>query len=695
MTSRAAVVVSLVCVARIGFAQDPAQPDSARRDSLRRAPQTLPAMETKAPRNERVTFEQRPNVGTISITGRELTAAPRFFGEADVLRAVRLLPGVTARNDYSVGMNVRGGEADQNLVLLDGYAIYNPFHMGGLFGAFVEPMVDKVDFLTGAFPAMYGGRLSSVLDVHSAVEPRMEKVHGRADVSAIATTVALGRGLQGGRGTWTVAFRRTYADKVADLFGADLPYHFRDAQAHYVRVLPGDVRLSFTAYDNVDNLVQKNDDGSVTIEWGNRLFGATAARSFGAPKLFGRWVGDSLVAEQRLSWSRFDVNMNLFESALTLNNRVYDARAAGSLAAVGVRHTQTLGYETNLQRFTFAANYPLLLYPSDFVVNRNTPLAVYYDHMWRPSHAWIAQLGGRLDAVDVGDGRGMRAAVFQPRVSAKYFLSPDLALTAGMGTFAQSAHSLSREDVPIRALDFWVGSSAATPVSRAQHYVVGVERWLSPARALRVELFLKRYPSLVEQNPTSDPNVRGDEFLAVYGRSFGGDLMLRQFASKRFNGWLAYSFAKSTRFDANNAPFSPGQDRRHEMNFVGNWTGPRMTLSTRFNLATGTPYSVVTGQYDRRDYDPVRHTFNFTTMTQFVAGPRNAQRLPLSQRLDLSLTRNPRGTGVRWSPFLSVMNVYNARNVFAYLFDYTETPPKRLPLQQFPIFPTLGISIVW
>src|SRR5438034_6341084 len=101
MIARAVAVATLVPA--VIFAQEPTKPDSARRPV-----QELPAVHSTAPRTERVTFEQKPNVGTITITGSDLTSAPRFFGEADVLRAVRLLPGVTARNDYSVGMNVRG-----------------------------------------------------------------------------------------------------------------------------------------------------------------------------------------------------------------------------------------------------------------------------------------------------------------------------------------------------------------------------------------------------------------------------------------------------------------------------------------------------------------------------------------------------------------------------------------------------------
>lgn len=676
--------------AGLAIAQDPPKPDTSRRPVP-----TLPAVETVAPRDERVAFEQKPNVGTITITGKELTSAPRFFGEADVLRAVRLLPGVIARNDYSVGMNVRGGETDQNLVLLDGYPIYNPFHMAGLFGAFVEPMVDRVDFMTGAFPARYGGRLSSVLDVRSAVEPRAG-IHGRADVSLIATTVALGSGMQEGQSGWTIAARRTYADKFADLYKKNsLPYHFRDAQAHVTRVLPAGWKLSFTAYDNVDDLFESTlgDDTSAayTINWGNRLLGTTLSRSFdAAPRFFGLSLGDSARLEQRLSTSRFNVRMDLFEGALTLNNHVRDDRLSGSLTSFMRRHTPSIGYELARQRFAFDANYPLLLYPSDTVANRNTLAAAYVEDLWRPNERWLVEAGARMDAV-----AGAGGPVLQPRLSLKYFVNHDLALTAAVGAFAQSVHSLAREDVPIRALDFWVGSSRSAPLSRAWHFIVGAERWLSRTRAFRVEAFLKQYGTLIEQNPFSDPNVAGDEFLPVHGDSYGADAILRQFGGGGFTGWLSYSFAFSSRVDALGRRFFPGQDRRHDLNLVANWTGGRYTFSTRLNFATGTPYTKVVGSFERDDYDPITHTFRGEGFTQFLVDARNAERLPLSQRLDLSLTRNGRIRGASVSPFLSIMNVYNARNVFAYLFDYTATPPERVGLRQFPVFPTVGVSIAW
>src|ERR1043165_1511450 len=155
----ASAILLALCASRLG-AQT--LPDSVKRDTTRVT--TLGPMRSEATRIERQIFEQAPAIGRMSIGVDEIKAAPRFFSEADLLRTVQLLPGVEAKNDFSAGMNVRGGESDQNLVLLDGYPIYNPFHLGGLFGTFIEPMVGRVDLFTGAFPAAYGNRLSSVLD---------------------------------------------------------------------------------------------------------------------------------------------------------------------------------------------------------------------------------------------------------------------------------------------------------------------------------------------------------------------------------------------------------------------------------------------------------------------------------------------------------------------------------------------------
>ncbi|MEO7963508.1 MAG: Plug domain-containing protein [Gemmatimonadaceae bacterium] len=192
----------------------------------------LASVQTTAQRDERAQFDERPLTSALSFTRGELAHVPAV-GDRDVLRVVALLPGVASRNDMSSSFNVRGGEADQNLVLLDGVPIYNPFHLGGLFGTFIDATVGRVDLLTGGFPAEYGGRLSSVLEVKSADEPRVG-VHGTSDLSVLSSSVRLADLAGRGRVSWSIAGRRTYADKVVEaLHGTnDFPYHFSDTQLH-------------------------------------------------------------------------------------------------------------------------------------------------------------------------------------------------------------------------------------------------------------------------------------------------------------------------------------------------------------------------------------------------------------------------------------------------------------------------------
>jgi len=164
--------------------------------------QQLSPVHTLATQTEVESFTAKPNVATIVMPARLLAGVPSV-GEPDVIRIVQLLPGVMARNDFNTGLNVRGGSSDQNLVLLDGIPIYNPFHMGGLFSTFMDATVGGIELMTGAFPARYDGRLSSVLDVRSADETR-PGVHASADLSVLATTAQIGGALANGRGSWSL-----------------------------------------------------------------------------------------------------------------------------------------------------------------------------------------------------------------------------------------------------------------------------------------------------------------------------------------------------------------------------------------------------------------------------------------------------------------------------------------------------------
>ncbi|HEY4305832.1 MAG TPA: TonB-dependent receptor, partial [Gemmatimonadaceae bacterium] len=502
----------------------------------------LNAIRSEARPIERDLFESKPSVGTVQITARAAEGVPTF-GEADIIRIVQLLPGVEARNDFSTGLNVRGGESDQNLILLDGFPIYNPFHLGGLFSTFIDPTVRDVTLITGGFPARYGGRLSSVLDVHSVDEVR-PGLHGTAEVSVLASTLSLGSSFDSGKGSWMIAGRRTYADKFISLISSNqLPYHFRDEQAHFTYSFTPTLKLAFTAYDGRDQLDASiatfgdsttgatASGGAFDFGWGNTVVGASLTKTLNNSKRNGflRWLlADSTTLEQRASRSVFSTSLNLGDGALTLFNRVGDVRLAGSVSAHGARHERSFGYDIASYGIKYDAGSEQTQ-TSLYNLDQNpTSGAVYVDDMWHVSNSFLLETGVRGEALTGRDWTGV-----SPRVSAKYFLTKDFALTGAVGKFAQWTHSLAREDIPVRLFDFWLASDASLPVSTAWHYVLGSERWFSNTRYARVEGFYKKYSQLLEGNPQEDPNRRGDEFLPADGDSYGVDFMLRQFESGR------------------------------------------------------------------------------------------------------------------------------------------------------------------
>ena len=668
---------------------------------LSSGPVTLGAVRARARAPERDRFELGPNVGTVSLTPSAVSAVPSF-GEPDILRTVQLLPGVNARNDFSSGYNVRGGESDQNLILLDGYPIYNPFHLGGLFSTFLDETVGEIELLTGGFGARYGSRLSSVLDVRSA-EPSRAGLHGTAGISVIASSLTIGSAARNGRASWMLSGRRTYADKlVSTLSDRTFPYHFSDAQLHAERAVgSGNARLELTAYAGSDVLdgdfTQFGDSsraggGLFGFTWGNAVVGLTLHdvwREGARLPLFGK--ADSVGVEQRVSYTRFSTALDLGSGALTLDNRVKEMRAAGAVHWHRGGHERRLGYELSTYDILYDVGSAATGTQLFELRQKPTAQAAYYQETWRPTHRLMAEAGVRAEHLGGRNWSGL-----SPRVSAKWFFTPDFAVSVAAGQYAQWLHSLNREDIPVRVFDFWVASDEFVEVSRAKHLVLGVEQWLGPVRFARVEGWIKRYDHLLEQNTADDPAQRGDEFLDASGTSYGFDVLLRQLDAGAFSGWIAYTFGVSKR-SRDGSEYWPGHDRRHNVNLVGTWrAGRKVTFGARLGVASGTPFTDIVGQVVRRSYDPGSHQYGSGGVAgerEPLGGTRNAERYPLFQRLDLSVSRASSWRGMQITPYLSVVNAYNAKNVFIYTFDYTRNPPTREASSQFPLLPSLGLTI--
>jgi hypothetical protein len=660
-------------------------------DSIAQKTVSLPALRTEAPRVERQQFDASARSGGVSISGTEVRSTPSFI-EPDVLRAVQLLPGIEARSDWSAGFNVRGGEADQNLVLLDGYPIFDPFHLGGLFSTFIGPTVGRVDLRTGGMPVQYDGRLSGSLDVRSA-EPSSADVHGTAEISLVSSLATAGRTFADGTGSWLVAARRTYADAVVNLVKPHgFPYHFQDFQGHLTRAIGSSARLSFTAYDGLD--------AAPGVSWGNSVVGATLANTIGDhPRLFGTVLGDSVTLRQRASVTRFAGHIGVPGELLHVSNGLTEWRVAGDATAHGSRWTQTLGYELARQRSSYHATSPAVsfgdLFPFDSLDGVTTAAGAYVDERWRARPNLLIEAGLRLDAVQPVQWAGVL-----PRLSVKYFLDRNTAVTIAGGTYAQWIHSLGREEEPIRPLQFWVAGDSVMPVSRARDATLGLERWLAPARLLHVEGFVKRYANVLRPNLASDPRVPNDEFVAENGSSYGVDFLLRQLESQSspFSGWISYSYAFNTRVGPDGVRYFPIQDRRHNVNLVGSWRVSDYTFGARFNVGSGIPTTPVLGQFMRDRYDPITGRWIATKdnpIEQNIPASLNSARLPWYSRADVSVSRTMRWFGLPASPYLSVVNLLNVHNPAAYMYTYTSYNGRgnQASFPNLPFVPTFGVTI--
>jgi hypothetical protein len=495
-----------------------------------------------------------------------------------------------------------------------------------------------------------------------------------------------------------VAARRTYADRFVALVSDDvLPYYFQDAQLHLTQQLPTRGQLAFTGYlggDVLDASLATFGDstraggGRLRFDWGNAVAGLAYTQPLGAVA-----GADSATLMQRVSYTRFGTTLDLGSGSLVLQNRVQEGRAWGEFTTWRGRHETLLGWEGSVYRVRYDADAPGA--GAEILDLRQAPsaLSLYVDDTYRASSSLLVRAGLRGETVTGTGWQGL-----SPRVSAKWFATPDVAFTLSGSVVSQWMLALRNENAPVRIFDFWLAADETVPVARARQLVGGVERWFDDARFVRIEPYYKWYDRLPVSNLFNDPAVRGDEFIVTTGRSWGVDVLLRQLESRNLSGWLAYSYAVSTR-DGPQGRFFPVQDRRHNLNVVASYKpAGKWSYGVRLGIGTGVPYTDIVGQLVRRRYNAVTNTWEVSPEgpdREPIGGPRNAARFPLFQRLDLSATRTAQRWGITWSPYVSLINAYNAPNVFTFVFDYTDNPPTRTALSQFPILPTVGLSLAW
>lgn len=628
--------------------------------------------------------------------------------EPDPVRAIEVLPGVVSTSDFSAAFHVRGGAQDQNLILLDGIPIFSPFHLGGLFSVFNADMIDRVELMSGGFPAEHGGRVSSVLEVDTepgsgdlAVDGAISLLASRAAVAGrLPESVADALGHANVR--YRVSARRSYFDVLLKP-AFDFPYHLTDLQAVVEGWTHSGDRVTVSAYtgEDVFDLTSVDDEDfplRVDWDWGNDAVGA-------------RWThprrgGGSV--DVRANFSRFGTGLLFPDFGDTeFDSRIRQAQVRTDL---DFRPTPRWSVQAGASAQRLAYRNSFVTGGTDFGGGRGSAhlFGGYLQTRWSSPRTWLVELGLRGDLFRPDPGR----SVFEPspRLALKrFFGGGDVAVKLAAGRYTQFLHSLRDEELPL-GLDVWVLAGARAPHIVSDQIQIGVEGYRDIHWYWSVEAYRRDFDGVVSFNPADDPNDDVDDILGGRGTSWGVDLMVRK-ETGDVRGWLAVSYLKARRTfpdalspleEAPEIGYPPIFDRRVDVDVVFSYPAPWGWLGgVRWNLGTGIPYTRAVGSYS---YYAPRYVqgggLEWTGEEDetdggygVVLGRRNSTRYPTYHRLDVSFRKTFAKSWGSLTPYLNVVNVYHRRNVLFYFYEYEKDPPVRSGISMFPILPTVGLEV--
>ncbi|MCB2409640.1 TonB-dependent receptor [Hymenobacter lucidus] len=691
---------------------------------LRPSTSELAGVEIVGTKEEKIA--QSTRMGTINVPVAQIKNLPALFGETDVLKVLQLLPGVQSGGEGQSGLYVRGGSPDQNLVLLDGTPVYNAAHLFGFFSVFNADALNNVELIKGGFPARYGGRLSSVLDI-TMKEGNMQEFHGEGAIGIVASRLTLEGPIKKDTASFIISARRTYIDILARplinlaMASEGIPYDERPTVGYFFHDLNGKLnwklgsrdRLYLSAYTGYDKFYarynDKADDGSGSyykendgLGWGN----LTSAL---------RWnhiVNDQLFMNTHFTYSKYQFNVRIDqEDKITTGP---DPRT----------DKFSLHYLSNIRDLSLKTDFDYVPNPDHYIRFGGQ----YILHSFRPGALQVK--GEGTDDINSGQqtmaseaslyaeddyrltdrlkvNAGLRLNSFlvdktlypsvEPRIAARFLLTENWALKGAYARTTQYIHLLTNSGIGLPT-DLWVPATAKVKPQRAQQISIGAARTLhhkGEEYELSFESYYKPMQNLIEYKEgasflgTTDSKWE-EKVTSGQGWAYGGELFLQK-KSGRTTGWIGYTLAWSNRRfpELNQGRLYPYKyDRRHDATLVViHKFSPTFTLSGTWVYGTGNAVTLSEGRYRLAPYEQYEEY-----------GERNSYRMRAYHRLDLDLSKTKKK---KWGEVVNSFSLYNAysrRNpYYIYLsrdFDYQSGNSKAVykQLSLFPIIPSFSKS---
>ena len=680
---------------------------------------------------EQITGEQESRqtvnpYSSIKVTQSQLSALPSL-AEADIFRALQSLPGVLQASEFSTGLIIRGGNTDQNLILLDGITVYNPSHLGGVFSNFIVEAIKEANLTKGGFNAEYGGRLSAVLDVISR-EGNRNKFKFKSDISLLSAKATAEGPFY--NVAWLISGRRTYFDKVFEAIGYDgvPPYYFYDIQGHAFTDLSYKDRLSISFYNGIDDF----EYGPIAIQgdWGNKTHSIKYRRLFNE-----KLIGNFLLAK-----SKFFVNFGLGgSSGINEEDIINDQTFSGNFSYfLNNDITIKTGYQYKKLKFSYQSFFDDSTLFS--LINAPNEWSLYSQAKFVLNDNWVIEPGIRLNYYET----------MYPnlRLGLKYIIQTDEFINLSIGNYDQFMFTF-QDDFNPPLLDAWVAIDESVNAGKAEHVVLGYEKYFNDYR-FQLEGYYKNIYNMLtfeDQRASTDGEVSSEQLSDILtasdGEAGGIELFIQKLKGD-LTGWLAYTLSYSIK-EMNGQTYFTNWDRRHVLNFVGNkklkWLNlfnqiklfKEWNFNWKFTYQSGQAHTPILGYYLEDMPDSQE------TLWRSIPGGRNSARYPDYHRLDLGLSKDFKiSKNVKGKFFMQVINAYNRKNIFRYFYttqniigvdddgdwnwqtddidgngeagyywdvesgewipepnvdEPDENIPQRRELSIFPIIPTIGFSI--
>jgi hypothetical protein len=641
-----------------------------------------------------------PQMGMEKLSTKEIRYVPVLLGERDILKVIQLLPGIKSAGDGNSGFFVRGGAADQNLILLDEAPVYNASHLLGFFSTFNSDAIKDMTMYKAGMPAQYGGRLSSVLDIKMN-EGNNQDYNVSGGIGLISTKLNVEGPIQKNKSSFLVSGRRTYVDmflklsKDSAVNNNQLSFYDFNAKANYI--LGNKDRIYLSGYFGRDKLGVGNTFG---LAWGNGT-GTIRWNHIFNPKLF---------SNTSLIFSNYNYNISIRSGATDFDifSQIRDWNFKKELQwYLNNKHSIRFGLNAiyhSIRPGEVSASAESSVNSSKLQTRYSLENAIYATDTWKAADKLQISYGVRLTGFSVLgrgdffsiDPNGLIIDTFnyrrgevvrtylnaEPRLALSYQLNPVSSIKASYARNVQNLHLLSNSTTS-SPTDKWVASTNIIRPEISDQYSIGYYTdFQNNSYEVTVEAYYKTMQNQIDYRDGADIYINSDaiesQLLFGKGRAYGIEWLIKKRVG-RFNGWLSYTLSKTERKIngiSNNEWYNARQDRTHDIAIVGIYElNKKWTLSANWIYYTGSAVTFPAGKYRIDD------------QTLYYYTERNAYRMPAYHRLDIGATWVLKQKK-RFSSELtiSLYNAYGRENAYTIQFRDNKDDPEKTEAVQTALF---------